>query len=66
MKIDQITWKVNLFYIALTHLMHCYGLDVLCAKQHAVSWYNLLMLDMPRYRLYWRGGRTENSRLFVG
>lgn len=39
MKIDQITWKVNLFYIALTHLMHCYGLDVLCAKQHAVSWY---------------------------
>lgn len=24
---------------------------------------NLLMLDMPRYRLYWRGGRTENSRL---
>lgn len=27
---------------------------------------NLLMLDMLRYRLYWRGGRIENSRLFVG
>lgn len=27
---------------------------------------NLLMLDMPRYRLYWRGGRTENSKVKMG